>query len=70
MRRDLKLRCLLCVFRGGITGASVTYQGDHRYALGQLLPNATGKLVKLLKLGKAAAVSWGNEELCDNIAEK
>lgn len=51
-------------------GASVTYQGDHRYALGQLLPNATSKLVKLLKLGKTAATSWGNEELSETIAER
>lgn len=51
-------------------GASVTFRGDHRYALGQLLPNATSKLAKLFKLGKSAAVSWKNKELGDGIAEK
>lgn len=51
-------------------GASVTYQGDHRYALGQLLPNATVRMGKLLKLGKAAANSWGNDEQLDKISGK
>lgn len=51
-------------------GASVAYQGDHRYTLGQLMPNASGRLVKLLKLAKTAAVSWKNEELQKAIAER
>jgi len=44
-------------------GASVVYRGDHRYALGQLLPNASARLGKLLKLAKTAATSWKDEDL-------
>lgn len=51
-------------------GASVTYQGDHRYALGQLLPNAAGRFTKLLKLGKSAAVSWKDSVLESSITER
>jgi len=51
-------------------GASVAYQGDHRYTLGQLMPNASGRFVKLLKLGKTAAVSWKNEEIQKAITKR
>lgn len=40
--------------------APVPFSGDARYTLGDLLPPATAKLKKLLKEGKAAAISWGN----------
>jgi len=51
-------------------GASVTYRGDHRYALGQLMPNATGRLAKLLRRAKTAAASWKNDELLENITTR
>lgn len=39
--------------------AQVEFRGDAQFTLGDLLPNATSKLKKLLKAGKDAAQSWG-----------
>lgn len=38
--------------------APVDFRGDGQFTLGDLLPNAVGKLNKLLKAGTKAAISW------------
>lgn len=42
--------------------AQVEFRGDAQFTLGDLLPNATNKMKKLLKTGKAAAQSWAQTE--------
>lgn len=42
--------------------APVEFRGDAQFTLGDLLPNAIGKMKKLMKQGKAAAQSWGQKE--------
>jgi len=49
-------------------GAPVVFRGDSRYALGQLLPNATSQFAKLYRLGKVSAESWKDTELRDQLA--
>jgi hypothetical protein len=50
--------------------APVEFRGDAQFTLGDLLPNAIGKMKKLLKAGKAAAQSWGQAEKVDAITEQ
>jgi len=41
-------------------GGYVSYKGDGRYELGDLMPAAVGAMAKLLKEAKASANSWNN----------
>ena len=50
--------------------AQVEFRGDAQYTLGDLLPNAVSKFKKLLKSGKAAAQSWGQDVEFSAITEK
>jgi hypothetical protein len=43
--------------------AKVEYRGDAQFALGDLLPNATGELGDLIKKAKVAANSWGQKDV-------
>ena len=47
--------------------ADVEFRGDAQFMLGDLLPNATSALGKLLRAGKAAAQSWGQNEILEKI---
>lgn len=49
--------------------APVEFRGDAQYSLGELLPNAISKFKKLLKAGKNAAQSWGQDDQLSAIAE-
>jgi recombinational DNA repair ATPase RecF len=49
--------------------AKVEYRGDAQFALGDLLPNATGELGDLIKKAKVAANSWGQKDVMVRIAE-
>ncbi|MBR7745144.1 ATP-binding protein [Undibacterium baiyunense] len=42
--------------------ASVEFKGDMQFTLGALLPNAIAKMKKVIKAGKAAAISWQKHE--------
>ena len=53
----------------GNLGAPVIYRGDGRYTLGELLPSASSRLVKLLKEAKAAAQSWSNTSEVESISQ-
>lgn len=50
--------------------AQVEFRGDAQFTLGDLLPNATSKMKKLLKAGKAAAQSWGQAEKIAAVTEQ
>ncbi len=50
--------------------AQVEFRGDAQFTLGDLLPNAIGKMKKLLKAGKAAAHSWAQSEKITAITER
>jgi len=50
--------------------AKVEFRGDAQFSLGDLLPNAIEKMKKLLKVGKAAAQSWGQTEKLAAITEQ
>jgi recombinational DNA repair ATPase RecF len=48
--------------------AKVEYRGDAQFALDDLLPNAMSALGEALKKAKAAANSWGQKDVMDQIA--
>ena len=50
--------------------APVEFMGDAQYTLGDLLPNAIGKMKKHLSTGKAAAQSWQQDEKFQSVAAK
>ncbi len=49
--------------------AKVEFRGDAQFVLSDLLPSAIGSLHKLLKAGKAAAQSWGQDDAFQAINE-
>ena len=48
-------------------GGRPVFRADSRYDLGDLLPSAAGAMRELLKVGKAAANSWGRRSEIDAI---
>jgi recombinational DNA repair ATPase RecF len=48
-------------------GGKVEYKEDNRYDLGNLLPGAARAMKDLLKTAKAAASSWGDAALLENV---
>jgi hypothetical protein len=49
--------------------AQVEFKGDAQFTLGDLLPNAIARMKKHLSAGKAAALSWGQQDKAESIAE-
>jgi recombinational DNA repair ATPase RecF len=47
--------------------AQVEFRGDAQYSLGDLLPNAVGKMKRHLKAAKASAQSWGKAGIVTEI---
>lgn len=50
--------------------ASVEYRGDAQFSLGELLPNATKELGDLFRRAKAAANSWNQRAIVDQISAR
>lgn len=50
--------------------ASVEFKGDMQFTLGALLPNAIAKMKKILKSGKAAALSWQQHDKTAAITQR
>lgn len=50
--------------------ASVEFRGDSQYTLGDLLPNATSRMVKLLSEGRKVAESWSDSTAVQIIEKK
>ncbi|MDL2279177.1 AAA family ATPase [Desulfovibrio sp. OttesenSCG-928-G11] len=50
--------------------ASVEFRGDGQYALGDLLPNATSRMVKLLSEGRNVAESWSDSTATQALEKK
>lgn len=48
--------------------ANVEFRGDAQFMLGDLLPNATSSLGDLLKKAKAAANSWNQKDIVEQIS--
>ncbi|PXX41616.1 AAA family ATPase [Undibacterium pigrum] len=49
--------------------AQVEFRGDAQFTLGDLLPNSISKMKKLIKQGKSAAQSWGQNDNVTAISE-
>jgi ABC-type branched-subunit amino acid transport system ATPase component len=49
--------------------AKVEYRADQQFTLGDLLPNALTAFDKFVKKGKAAAVSWSNNDLVKTLED-
>lgn len=50
--------------------ASVEFRGDGQYTLGDLLPNATSRMIKLLSEGRNVAESWSDSEATQALEKK
>ena len=50
--------------------AQVEFRGDAQFSLGDLLPNAVGKMKRHLKAAKSSAQSWGNVGIVTEITLK
>jgi hypothetical protein len=50
--------------------AKVEFRGDAQFTLGDLLPNALAALSSAFKKGKAAAQSWGMQQVSDALTAK
>jgi hypothetical protein len=50
--------------------APVEFRGDAQYQLGELLPAAIARMRKLYSRGRAAANSWGQKEIIEQLAAR